>query len=53
MDGGNVAPKGKKKTQNKTEYKRERERGRKEKTDINQGKEVSPHQHRATPLCHP
>lgn len=30
---------------------RKRERDREK--DINQGKEVSPHRHRATPLCHP
>lgn len=34
--------------------KRERkEREEKEESERNQGKEVSPHQHRATPLCHP
>lgn len=28
--------------------------GEEEREDeINQGKEVSPHRHRATPLCHP
>lgn len=47
MDGWNV------KEKQKGGSEKEREGEKEEEKDINQSKEVSPRQHRATPLCHP